>query len=319
MVAPCHPLVSFIVPCYNQGHFLAEAIESLLSQTWREFEIIVINDGSTDHTAEIAARYSEVRYFYQANKGRSAARNFGASLSRGKYLVFLDADDKLLPDALENGLCCYQENPDYGFVYGRYELIAGDGTLLPPPPRNDPDEVCYRAFLLGNRVGMLGAALFRRSVFDEAGGFDHRLQGCEDYDLFLRIARTCQVAKHNQVVALYRHHGANTTLDARLMLSTAISVLNAQRPYIKGRLAEELAWQEGMAFMRSTYGYRLLAEVQRDLASLQNWPRAFSGLAMLMQYQPGFLLDGLVSRLRTSLRPVSSPSSSASLSVRKRP
>src|SRR5262245_20604446 len=94
------PLVSVIIPCYNHAHYLGEAIESVLAQTVQDFEIIVVDDGSTDSTADVAARYPRVRYVRQNNQGLSAARNTGIKHGLGRFLVFLDADDLLLPGAL---------------------------------------------------------------------------------------------------------------------------------------------------------------------------------------------------------------------------
>jgi len=99
-------LVSAIIPCYNQAHFLHEAIESVLAQSYPNFEIILVNDGSTDSTADVVRRYSPVRYVYQENAGLSSARNTGLKKSRGEYVVFLDADDRLLPEALQVGVDC---------------------------------------------------------------------------------------------------------------------------------------------------------------------------------------------------------------------
>ncbi|PYX11479.1 MAG: hypothetical protein DMG84_23855 [Acidobacteria bacterium] len=102
-------LVSVIIPCYNQAHFLHEAIESVLAQSYPNFEIIMVNDGSTDSTADVVRRYSPVRYVYQENAGLSSARNTGLKKSRGEYVVFLDADDRLLPEALQVGIDCLRD------------------------------------------------------------------------------------------------------------------------------------------------------------------------------------------------------------------
>jgi len=126
-------LVSVIIPCYNQAHFLDEAIESVLTQTYPNREIIVVDDGSTDNTAEVAGRYSAVRHIYQENAGPSAARNTGVTKSRGEYLVFLDADDRLLPEALEIGVDCLRQHPECAFVSGHCRLIVTDGSLLAKP------------------------------------------------------------------------------------------------------------------------------------------------------------------------------------------
>src|SRR5215204_1671374 len=102
------PLVSVVIPCYKQAHFLGEAIESVLAQSYPNFEIIVVDDGSPDNTSEVAASYPRVRLVRQENQGLSAARNSGLSRSEGEYVVFLDADDRLLPGALQVGLECLE-------------------------------------------------------------------------------------------------------------------------------------------------------------------------------------------------------------------
>src|ERR671910_2125032 len=124
------PLVSVVIPCYNQAHFLGEAIESVLSQTYPHFEVVVVDDGSPDNTQEVASRYPGVRYIRQENQGLAGARNAGIRRSNGSYLVFLDADDRLLADALEAGLASLKEHPECSFVFGCCQHIATDGSPL---------------------------------------------------------------------------------------------------------------------------------------------------------------------------------------------
>src|SRR5215212_9338337 len=123
-------LVSVIIPCYNQAHFLGEAIESVLSQSYKNFEIIVVDDGSSDNTSEVASSYEEVRLVRQENRGLSAARNAGITHSEGEYLVFLDADDRLLPKALEAGLECFEAHPECALVAGHSKFIRADGSFI---------------------------------------------------------------------------------------------------------------------------------------------------------------------------------------------
>src|SRR5919112_554735 len=104
-------LVSVIIPCYNHAHYLDQAIESVLNQSYRNFEIIVVDDGSTDETSVVASRYERVRLFQQENQGLSGARNRGLGEAKGEYVVFLDADDRLVPGALEAGLWGFEAPP----------------------------------------------------------------------------------------------------------------------------------------------------------------------------------------------------------------
>src|ERR687898_3129642 len=114
-------LVTVVIPCYNQAHFLGEAIESVLSQSYPNFEILVVDDGSPDDTSEVASRYppQQVRLISQKNQGVSAARNTGIGHARGEYVVFLDADDRLLPEALEAGGGGPGARPERALVSGR--------------------------------------------------------------------------------------------------------------------------------------------------------------------------------------------------------
>src|SRR2546421_6890069 len=117
------PLISIIIPCSNGAKYLPAAIEGALAQTYRNIEIVVVNDGSSDNTAEVAARYPIVRYITQANRGVAEARNFGFSTSKGDFVQFLDADDRLTEWAVEAHLQCSATHPEAGFVVGDIEWI----------------------------------------------------------------------------------------------------------------------------------------------------------------------------------------------------
>src|ERR687889_2943029 len=122
------PLVSVVIPCYNQAHFLGEAIESVLAQSYPNFEIIVVDDGSMDDTSEVAGSYPKVRLVRQENQGPSGARNAGLARSEGEYVVCLDADDRLLPEALKTGLKHLEAHPECAFVHGHYRHITVEGA-----------------------------------------------------------------------------------------------------------------------------------------------------------------------------------------------
>ena len=262
------PPVSVVVPCYNQAHFLGEAIESILAQTYQHFEVVVVDDGSTDNTAAVASTYKDVRYVWQPNAGLSAARNTGMYSSNGTFIVFLDADDILLPCALEAGLACFKSHPECGFVYGGHRVIEIDGSLLwqkVPCLHHDDDQ--YLELLRVNHIAMHGTVMYRCDILKAAGGFNLSLAACEDYDVYLRIARYHPVYCHREVIAEYRQHGANMSRGAALMLVTSLAVLRAQRAHLGGNADYIRAYKEGLKNWRGIYGVQLGADCDGHLAS----------------------------------------------------
>jgi glycosyltransferase involved in cell wall biosynthesis len=247
-------LVSIVIPCYNQAHFLHEAIESALAQTYSHREVLVVDDGSTDRTAEVAAAYATVRYIRQENLGLSAARNTGLKQSRGEYLVFLDADDRLLPKALEIGVDSLLEHPSCAFTSGYCRIIAGDGSLLAEREPRRVSSEHYLEFLRGNYIWCPASVIYRRSTFDSVNGFDPSLAACEDYDLYLRISRSSPVFCHNQFVADYRFHGSNMSVDHSRMLREALKVLDMQWDFVKGDDQRTDAFMAGRRHWQDYYG-----------------------------------------------------------------
>src|SRR5947208_6330178 len=231
-------LVSVIIPCYNQAHFLDEAIESVLTQTYSNREIIVVNDGSTDSTAEVAGRYSAVRHIYQENAGPSAARNTGLKETSGEYLVFLDSDDRLLPEALEIGVDCLREHPECAFAFGHSRFITADGSFLSKPEQPYVARDHYLELLRENYIWCPGSVIYRRIAFEIAKGFDTSLGPGADYDLYLRITRDSPVFCHNQLVAGYRLHSSSMSTDHSLMLREPLKTLTPQRDIVN-----ENKWQ----------------------------------------------------------------------------
>src|SRR5262249_10534183 len=156
-----------------------------------------------------AARYPGVRYVRQRNQGLSSASNAGLRATWCPYVAFLAADDRLLPEATEAGVSCMEAHPDCAFVSGHYRLIDAAGGLLDFEPCACAIKDHYRELLRGNYIGMHATVLYRRGVLQRMGGFDIALRHCEDYDLYLRIARSWPIYCHHKVVAEYRLHGAN--------------------------------------------------------------------------------------------------------------
>ncbi|MHB0960555.1 MAG: glycosyltransferase [Pirellulaceae bacterium] len=260
-------LVSVVIPCFNHAQYLGEAIESVLAQTCQDFEIIVIDDGSTDATPEVARRYPEVHYLRQTNQGLSAARNAGIAASRGPYLVFLDADDRLVPEALSAGLRCIQDHGECAFVSGGHRRIDEAGAVIqqPTPPQIENDH--YLALLRGNYVGMHGAVMYQRSCLVACGGFNTRLAVCEDYDLYLRLARSHSVRCHGSVVAEYRTYTNSMSANTGLMLSTALRVLRSQRKFLKQDRRRLEAYRVGVRYWQRFYAEQFLDRLPACWAS----------------------------------------------------
>jgi glycosyltransferase involved in cell wall biosynthesis len=283
-------LVSVIIPCYNQAGYLAEAIESVFAQSYRRLEIIVVDDGSTDDTSRVATKYPDVTLISQRNSGLSAARNAGIHASRGEYLVFLDADDRLLPVALETGTDRLNAHPDSVFAYGRYSLITEDGKRIPWSPsasaQGEPYlRPPYLRLLSRNYIGMHAAVMYRRTIFDEVGCFDTSLAACEDYEMFLRITRNHAIYCHGETIAEYRQHEANMSLKFDLMLKHAVSVLRSQRKYVHGNSLALEAYRAGLQNWRDSYGKKLFSAM-RWRVNAREWRQAISGGLTLLRYDP---------------------------------
>ena len=218
--------VSVIIPAFNQGHYLGEAIQSVLDQTYPDFELIVVDDGSTDKTAQVACSFSDprVHYIHQENRGLSAARNTGILRSSGEYLTFLDSDDRFLADKLETLVNAMQQNPVLGFVAGQAVLIDENGLPLgkvfnTPLPKNPVH------LLLWNPLHVC-SVLLRREWQEKVGLFDESLQAYEDWDMWLRLARVgCRMGWVPHPVSFYRFHTRQMTRDKDRMTNATFAVL----------------------------------------------------------------------------------------------
>ncbi len=256
MNAALDETVAVVIPTYNHAHFLGAAIESVLEQSRPADEILVVDDGSRDDPSSVVANYAGVRLLRQANAGLSAARNRGICETSSQLIIFLDADDRFKPDTIALSLETLRNSPHAAFSYGGYELVYPDcrhrATFYPVPPDS------FGAFLEMNPVGMHGTVLYRRKMLEEADGFDRSLAACEDYDLYLRIARRHPIACRPEVLAEYWQHGANMSHDPAFMLHWVLQVLEARREDATAaglvqHLDRGIVWAKGY-YVRSWFG-----------------------------------------------------------------
>jgi glycosyltransferase involved in cell wall biosynthesis len=283
------PLVSVIIPCYNGEAYLQEAIESALTQTHHPIEVLVIDDGSTDASSVIARNFP-VRYIKQQNRGLTASRNRGILESRGSYIVFLDADDRLRPEAIETGLRALAENPECAMTVGDHHFVSEDGSHLANSRKECLQKSHYEALLKSNFIEMISSVLFRRSVLEQVAGFDTRLRVAEDYDLYLRIARDYSICCHSKVVADYRLHKSNVSRNSELMLTTTLRVLASQAGYARRDTRRLFAFLEGIRTWRKQYGRQLASELGRSYPTLHGKNLRRKLLLLLDYYPQGFMM-----------------------------
>ncbi len=230
-------LISVIIPTFNYARFLPKTLASVFNQTYSNYEIIVIDDGSTDNTKSIIADYPSVRYFYQRNKGLSSARNAGIDRSKGDFLVFLDADDWLERDGLEKNVAVLKNEPNVAFISGNYYLLR-EGKDRAEPVAVDVTTQHYLRLLESNYIGMHAAVMFQRWVFDKIR-YDPALKACEDYDLYLMIARVYPVLHHQHFIATYNFHSAGMSHNIGMMIAALKAVFQKQAAFI--HTTEEIA------------------------------------------------------------------------------
>lgn len=285
-----HPVatVDVIIPAYNAARFLRAAIESVISQTYDDWRIILVNDGSTDGTAAIADEFQRklgdrMLVITQANGGQNAARNTAVRNSSAEFLAILDADDIWLPSRLAESLTTFESHPEVGLSYGLITWIDEAGKPLETfvgNPRNAQGKIARSIYLRSVELPC-PTVTFRRRCIDEVGLFDETMRATEDRDMWLRIALRYQVAFIPKVIAYYR-------TSANSMSSDLDRMVKGQRQFIEkhygapgcGRLARQIALSRvykqraESLFHRHARGAALLS----SLRACAIWPLSASNL-----------------------------------------
>lgn len=210
-------MVSVVVPTYSHRDYVLQALESVFAQTYTDYEVIVVNDGSPDDTEALLRPLIEAgRIFYlrQENQGQAAARNRGWEAARGEYVAFLDDDDLWPPDKLEWQVRVLEEQRQTVLVYGPPAWLQPDGSVSPPVPEAHPSGQVYETLLREYCLLSPGQALIRTSALRKVGGFDPDLWGVDDWDLYLRLARCGLFHFVDRVALHYRVHEGNASRNA---------------------------------------------------------------------------------------------------------
>lgn len=223
------PRVSVIVPAYNSAGYLPFAIDSVLSQTYGDWEIVIVDDGSTDHTQSLVESYrpklqDKLRYIHQSNRGLPAARNQGIRCARGEFIALLDADDVWLPHRLERSVEVMDREPETGLVHARVVRINARGSVI-GQLRVEPKYMSghIAPYIYTRRAHIVcPTVMFRRRCLDTAGWFDEVMRATEDRDLWFRIALGYKITYINEVLAYYRLSPSSMTADLDRLLTAQL-------------------------------------------------------------------------------------------------
>lgn len=265
------PMVTVIIPCFNQGRYLPDAVNSVLAQTHADWECIIVNDGSTDNTREVAlalaAGDERIKYLEQRNKGRSAARNRGLTQANGRYIQFLDADDYLLPEKFAEQIGSAPATGRLLVFYCCCDCVSEDGTVVPGVFSQDPfldatDPVVHvaRDWASPTLCIPVHSWLFDARIFDEHHvRFDGRLHALEDFECWLRVLELGPLIIRTRArLAVYRWHEGQTTLDGARMIKGRQKAVAIAYRYFAHRPEVREALRPALLACRAARGKRLL-------------------------------------------------------------
>lgn len=243
--------VAVVITTYNDSEFLVAAVQSVLAQSHPADEIVVVDDGSNESPAALLQGYSQVSLLHKSNGGLSSARNYGLLAVHSSYVTFLDADDLLAPQAIAAGLRCFREHPHAALVYGGHRRVDVQGRPLGSNHVWRCGQDAYKELLTTNFIGMHATVLYRRDVLLAEQGFDETLRMCEDYDVYLRIARQYPIVGYQEIVAEYRRHGRNMSSNNQQMLQAVLAVHDRHR--FQSQQVRRRAWHLGQHHWQTYY------------------------------------------------------------------
>ena len=219
------PIVTVVIPCYNSLRYIAETMETVLKQTYQDFEVLVVNDGSTDGTADwvnaLSAREPKVRMVSQANQGLAGARCTGVTNARGKYVAFIDDDDLWELTKLEKQVNSLESNPQAGLCYTWTALADSQGKPTGRVIASNAEGNVWQAMTEMNIVCCGSTPMIRRSCFDDLGLFDRQVSPSDDWDMWWRIAAKYEFTVIKEPLVLYRQHPNNSSKKCDRMLATS--------------------------------------------------------------------------------------------------
>ena len=270
MSSKSNPVVSVIIPTYNRAEYIKAAIASVLAQDFDDFEIIIIDDGSTDDTRGIVAAIADerIRYLPQENKGRSFARNVALRHATGRYIAFLDSDDCYLPGKLSLQVRYMDANPETGMVYTSAHCIDGTGNRLPAQYLATMSGRIYQAVAFFQPVTItLPTVMVRRALMAETGGFDEAMERFEDTDMWRRLSKRTMIDALPEFTCELRTHG-----DNQLASQNPKQIIAALKIRQEDAAMGRVALRRGLGTLYYYYG--------RAFLSVQGWKMHSIGLLL---------------------------------------
>jgi glycosyltransferase involved in cell wall biosynthesis len=299
------PTVSVIIPAYNRADYIRETVESVLSQTYSDYEVIVINDGSTDQTEEALRPWIEdgsIRYVWQENQGEAASRNHAMRLAKGKYFAFLDSDDLFLPTKLEKQVAYLDAHPEVGLVHSSFIKFSENGPDLGFRDMSPLTGEIYPKILLDwSRLIVPSTVMVRASVMADVGDFDPNIGWGPDQDMWHRITKKYPIGVIPEALSKYRVHPGN--ISANKVPAAGFLALNLQKAFDADPSLGPVFRRRALAKMYANVAHNILSAgdpaqksyVRRfSLQAIGYWPLQLSAY---FGFLGSFLGEGLRVRL----------------------
>jgi glycosyltransferase involved in cell wall biosynthesis len=290
------PKISVVIPAYNAMHYLPETLDNLLKQTYDDFEVIIVNDGSTDSIEQWFSQLQDrrVKLISQENQGLSGARNTGITNAKGEYLAFLDADDLWEPTKLEKQIRILEDNPEVGLVYTWVEYVNDNGQSTGRVLKHQAEGNVWEKLIECNLIECGSVAMVRRNCFDDVGIFDRNLGSfVEDWDMWLRIAERFHFKVLKEVLVYYRQHSNGTSKNwhameksYNLVIEKAFYSTQSKLQYLKNK----------------SYAYAYLCLAWKPLqARVQDYKTAINFRYIAIKYYPRICLSKEFIRLSLAI------------------
>lgn len=286
------PRVSVIIGAYNPGPFLPATVQAVIDQTFQDWEIIIVDDGSTEDISAIAEMHEAITYIRQENRGLSIARNVAVLRSQGEYLAVLDQDDVWLPTKLERQVAAMDESPEVGLCYTNFEMIDAAGRRI--GPGFDGGTETYVGLLHGCCINA-SSVLLRREALAASGLFNPFYVGTQDYDMWLKVARQHPMRYVPTIEAQYRQHDNNLSRKYALLFREVEHLFQRHIALARnaGDNAALAAAVRGLKRARVVYGSQAFDKCRRSVRERAFGPMVAHG-RFAAQVAPGFVLQSLL-------------------------